>query len=195
MPAVTMPPVVVKKSKMEQRSSVVFVGRNVPIKNIDATIKIMSRLSKVMPQFRYRILGDGFSGRNMPRSVEIMGAVAQEDVFRHLEDSRMMVFLSYELAGTVALEAVAYGCPVFCLAGYGADFLLSPSESFRVSASAAGVIDHRETASRLCSIISDDQLLERELEKQRTYSSRWNHQSKSLLIKKTFSRMIGDENN
>jgi glycosyltransferase involved in cell wall biosynthesis len=104
----------------EERDTILFVGRLVPIKGVQHFVAIFRDLSKEFPDLRAEVCGDGplhhavlgaakeFEGRMM-----VMGKVSESDLASAYRRARLLVVPSrYEGLGLVALEAMAAGTPV-----------------------------------------------------------------------------------
>ncbi|HUY08571.1 MAG TPA: glycosyltransferase family 4 protein [Candidatus Dormibacteraeota bacterium] len=104
----------------EERDTVLFVGRLVPIKGVPQFIAAFRELSQKFPQLRAEICGEGpllqaaqaaaesFGGR-----MHVRGRVSEQELARSYQRSLLMVVPSrYEGLGVVALEAMATGTPV-----------------------------------------------------------------------------------
>jgi glycosyltransferase involved in cell wall biosynthesis len=104
----------------EERDTILFVGRLVPIKGVQHFVAIFRDLSTEFPDLRAEVCGEGplynavlgaakeFEGRLM-----VMGKVSESDLASAYRRARLLVVPSrYEGLGSVALEAMAAGTPV-----------------------------------------------------------------------------------
>jgi glycosyltransferase involved in cell wall biosynthesis len=104
----------------EERSSLLFVGRLVPIKGVPHFLQLFQSLSEEFPQLRAEICGEGplyqaalaaapgFGGR-----LQVRGRVSEEELAAAYRRARLLVVPSrFEGLGVVALEAMASGTPV-----------------------------------------------------------------------------------
>lgn len=104
----------------EERDTLLFVGRLVPIKGVPQFIALFRELSQKFPNLRAEICGEGplyqaalaaaegFRGR-----LQVRGRVSEAELARAYQRSLLMVVPSrFEGLGVVALEAMASGTPV-----------------------------------------------------------------------------------
>jgi len=104
----------------EERGSLLFVGRLVPIKGVPHFLQLFRTLSEEFPQLTAEICGEGplyqaalaaasdFGGR-----LQVRGRVSEEELAAAYRRARLLVVPSrFEGLGLVALEAMASGTPV-----------------------------------------------------------------------------------
>ncbi|HVC40222.1 MAG TPA: glycosyltransferase family 4 protein [Candidatus Dormibacteraeota bacterium] len=104
----------------QERDTLLFVGRLVPIKGVPQFIAAFRELSQKFPRLRAEICGEGplyeaaqaaapdFNGRLLVR-----GRVSESELARSYQRALLLVVPSrYEGLGVVALEAMASGTPV-----------------------------------------------------------------------------------
>ena len=102
-------------------TNLLFVGRLVPYKGADIVIEAVSRLNKVIPQFRLTIVGDGSERENLERQAQELGVssivsftgwVSQKSTLEFYTKADIFCFPSIrEFGGAVVLEAMACGLP------------------------------------------------------------------------------------
>jgi glycosyltransferase involved in cell wall biosynthesis len=114
--------------------TVLFVGRLVPIKGVDTLIEAMRHL----PDLRLVIAGDGperraLEARARSSNTTFLGAVSTAQRDRLLREAAVVVVPSRTIAGrsegcpTIALEALASGCPVVATIGRATE-LVAPDD-------------------------------------------------------------------
>jgi len=139
----------------EERDTILFVGRLVPIKGVQHFVAIFRDLSKEFPDLRAEVCGDGplhhavlgaakeFEGRML-----VMGKVSESDLASAYRRARLLVVPSrYEGLGSVALEAMAAGTPVLAtdvpgltdLQGGGVE-LVPPEDTAALLRAARGIL-------------------------------------------------------
>lgn len=142
----------------EERDTILFVGRLVPIKGVQHFVAIFRDLSQEFPDLRAEVCGEGplynavlgaakeFQGRLM-----VMGKVSESDLASAYRRARLLVVPSrYEGLGSVALEAMAAGTPVLAtdvpgltdLKGGGVE-LVPPEDTAAMLKAARGILGDR----------------------------------------------------
>ncbi|MGC1185303.1 MAG: glycosyltransferase family 4 protein, partial [Candidatus Dormiibacterota bacterium] len=142
----------------EQRDTMLFVGRLVPIKGVPQFIAAFRELSAKFPHLRAEICGEGplyqaasaaakeFGGR-----LQVRGRVSEAELAQSYQRSVLLVVPSrFEGLGVVALEAMATGTPVLAtdvpgltdLKGGGV-VLVPRGDQEALISSAAGIIGDR----------------------------------------------------
>jgi glycosyltransferase involved in cell wall biosynthesis len=106
----------------EEECDVIFAGRLIKEKNVDALLKAISQIKEEMPDIKCNIVGDGPElGKLMELSekldlrkhVKFLGFLDYEDVIANMKASKVFVLpSSREGFGIVLLEAMACGTPV-----------------------------------------------------------------------------------
>ena len=173
----------VQKDGMRQRTRVIVVGRNVPTKNPGISLQVMTALARQYPQYQFEIMGPGWEKRQIFDNLHIFGALRQTEVLLKFSESRLHIFLSFELAGEVSLQAASMLCPTLCLEGFGADFLLNPSLKFKLNAKQKSEeVVIADILRNALEIITDDHLLQNEGIRQRAYAERWKLEAKNFAI-------------
>lgn len=145
-----------------KRSLVTFFGNRIPIKQPQLTKNLFKSLSKVYPQYQFVIAGNNWEDYKS-NNLRIFSELPQELVFKYLKETRLNIFLSLEMGGNICLESCRFGAPSFCLEGFGADIMLSPSKEFITSIeeieshgvegllrSIGNIIDNSESLSKEC---------------------------------------------
>ncbi|MFZ0995812.1 MAG: glycosyltransferase family 4 protein [Candidatus Dormiibacterota bacterium] len=139
----------------EERDTILFVGRLVPIKGVQHFVAIFRDLIKEFPDLRAEVCGEGplynavvgaakeFEGRLL-----VMGKVSESDLASAYRRARLLVVPSrYEGLGSVALEAMAAGTPVLAtdvpgltdLKGGGVE-LVAPEDTAGLLKAARGIL-------------------------------------------------------
>jgi glycosyltransferase involved in cell wall biosynthesis len=106
--------------RYQDRDTILFVGRLVPIKGVPQFIAAFRQLSEKFPKLRAEVCGEGplyhaavaaaedFGGR-----LQVRGRVSEAELAKSYQRSLLMVVPSrFEGLGVVALEAMASGTPV-----------------------------------------------------------------------------------
>lgn len=104
----------------EERDTLLFVGRLVPIKGVPQFIAAFRQLSQKFPGLRAEICGDGpllqaaqTAAASLGGRLLVRGRVSEAELAQAYRRSLLMVVPSrYEGLGVVALEAMASGTPV-----------------------------------------------------------------------------------
>jgi glycosyltransferase involved in cell wall biosynthesis len=102
--------------------TLLFVGRLEPNKGVWELLALFETLAPRFPELRLRLVGDGperpalerrLAASGLTGRVQIVGAVAPEQVLRELRSADLFVFPShYESWGLALVEAMAAGVPV-----------------------------------------------------------------------------------
>lgn len=105
--------------------TVLFVGRLEKSKGIETIIEAIPKVCRAIPDVKFLMVGrdtlhkeNGQSYTDLlkkscpSRNIEVTGVLPQEEVIRHYQKATAAVFPSlFEPGGTVAIEAMACGCP------------------------------------------------------------------------------------
>ena len=167
----------------EHRDCIIFVGRNLDIKMNDCVHLIFLRLSVQFPQYKFKIIGGGWTNNRISDNFEILSSVPRDEIQNIFMHSRLHVFLSLELAGFVLFEAVRNGCPNFTLKGFGADYLLNPSKLFQISPNVTSKYKLVDNAvKKIIKIINNDKMLKQEIFRQYNRSLNFTIASKFLSL-------------
>ena len=123
----------IKEVDFYQRKRILIIGRNIRSKNPKVTLELVKRLASIHGGFDFYFVGDGWGNfkANEP-NIYFYDKLKQPKLFELLSETRLHIFISDELAGYVALEAAAMNVPTLVLADRGADYLVKPSEKFRL---------------------------------------------------------------
>jgi glycosyltransferase involved in cell wall biosynthesis len=171
-----------------KKKYVVFIGRNIEIKNPKIVKLLFTKLSILFPAYHFRIIGLGWKYQIISKNFKILSHLQQNKIHEILKKSRLQVFLSFELGGTVLFEAARFGCPNFTLKNSGSEYLIGPSNSFQLNPNAESVDELVENAAKKISkFINNDNILKKEFLIQYKHSLKFTVESKfkkinSLLI-------------
>ncbi|MEM6342340.1 MAG: glycosyltransferase [Bacteroidota bacterium] len=130
-----------------ERFEVLSVGRFVPLKGFDLTLRSFagfwhSLSAERQSQTRLSLVGKGpLEGqlKQLSRDLEIESAVEfinwmpQADLMKRYQSSDVLLFPSHEGAGMVVPEAMAYGLPIICLDNCGPGEFVDDSCGLRAS--------------------------------------------------------------
>ncbi len=122
-------PAIPKKEKFE----ILSVGRFVPLKGFDLTIKAFSKFYHQLPEgqqekVQLTLVGKGpFAGalkalikkEELEEGVQVIDWIAQKELMEIYKRASVFCFPSHEGAGMVVPEALAFGLPVICIDNYG----------------------------------------------------------------------------
>jgi glycosyltransferase involved in cell wall biosynthesis len=109
------------------RSLIMTVGRKIPVKLPNLTYGVFEILARRFPNFDFLIIGSGWGNRNLRKNFQTIENVEREALFNYYDKSIVNLFLSLELGGTVASEALSRGAVTLHIEGSGPEFLLGPS--------------------------------------------------------------------
>lgn len=104
----------------EERDTILFVGRLVPIKGVQNFVSTFRELSQQFPQLRAEICGEGplyeallGAAGNLGGRLQVRGRVSEVELANAYRRSLLLLVPSrFEGLGVVALEAMASGTPV-----------------------------------------------------------------------------------
>jgi glycosyltransferase involved in cell wall biosynthesis len=168
-----------------QKNYVVFIGRNIEIKNSKIIKLLFNKLSELYPEYHFRIIGSGWKYQMISKNFKILSHLHQNKIYEILKKSRLHVFLSFELGGTVLFEAVRYGCPNFTLKDSGSEYLINSSNYFQVSPNAETAdIVAEKAAEKISKFLKNDNLLKKEVLIQHKHSLKFTVNSKFKKINK-----------
>lgn len=133
LPAVATEPPAAFEQTVKDKRTVLSVGRLVPLKGFDLTIRSFEAFYKSLPekeqdQYRLLIIGSGPEKRRLQKMIletgldsamEIKEWMTRAEVIAHFQNAWTFLFPSHEGAGMVVPEAMSYGVPVVCLNNYG----------------------------------------------------------------------------
>ena len=146
-----------------KKKYIIFIGRNIEIKNPKIIKSLFIKLSVLYPEYHFRIIGSGWNYRIISKNFIISPHLQQKKIYEILKKSRLHVFLSFELGGTVLFEAVRYGCPNFTLKDSGSKYLIDPSNNFQLSPKFESVdILVNEAVKKIYKLLKNDNLLKKE---------------------------------
>jgi glycosyltransferase involved in cell wall biosynthesis len=174
-----------KKFFFLKKKYVVFIGRNIEIKNSKIIKLLFNKLSELYPEYHFRIIGSGWKYQVISKNFKILSHLHQNKIYEILKKARLHVFLSFELGGTVLFEAVRYGCPNFTLKDSGSEYLIGSSNYFQVSPNADSVdIVADKAAQKISKFLKNDNLLKKEVLIQYKHSLKFTVNSKFQKINK-----------
>jgi len=125
---------------------VISVGRFVPLKGFDLTIRSFSLFYNTLsPDFQHKVkltlVGSGpdeillkkiVEKEGIGNAVEFIEWIAKDEVGDIYRSASVFLFPSHEGAGMVVPEAMSYGLPVVCLKNSGPGDMLHPASSMSV---------------------------------------------------------------
>ena len=113
---------VFKSIDLPKKYDVIFVGRLEPNKGINLLFQAIKILSRTIPEFKAKIIGDGSLRKFVNDKIRLLpegsvkfedGFVKQENMVKFLNESKILVMSSYNEGGPrVVVEAMACGVPV-----------------------------------------------------------------------------------
>jgi glycosyltransferase involved in cell wall biosynthesis len=165
------------------RNTIIFVGRKIEIKLPDVTLEVFKRLSQLNPSLEFLIIGEGWEDRKVSKNFFIKSKATKEVLDQIYQKSILNVFLSFELAGYVALEALQNGAVNFVLDGYGADYLCAPSNDFKIQIDPKFNVDQtiKQIVEKIDLVLRDKNLLALELGLQRRKSKEYQVENRQIL--------------
>lgn len=117
--------------KNSEKKNLLFVGRIVPLKNLDILIKSIALLKNDLPNIQFTIVGDEIHGRlrgdvgykdqlcsliktlNIEESIHFVDWKSDEELWKYYQNSDLFLFCStYENFGRPLLEAASFGLPL-----------------------------------------------------------------------------------
>lgn len=120
----------------------IYVGRLVPLKNIETAIHALAIIGHNHRNFRLALVGDGplkdrltalAKKLNLQEQIRFLGAVSQQRVIQQLQKSQIFLFPSLKEGGSWALiEAMSVGLPVICLDTSGMHVITDDSCAIRI---------------------------------------------------------------
>jgi glycosyltransferase involved in cell wall biosynthesis len=133
IPAVGSEPVNQDFQKNENAFNILSIGRFVPLKGFDITIKAFTKFYKQLSQAeqattKLRLVGKGgyekalremIGAYQMENGIEIISWVERAELKTIYEQAHLFFFPSHEGAGMVVPEAFSYRVPVLCFDNYG----------------------------------------------------------------------------
>ncbi len=109
----------------KEENKIVYAGRLLPHKNVDALIRAMPEVLKEIPDAKLTIVGEGPMRERLTRlsrelkiapNVQFLGDIDYRDVLREMRSSSLLVLPSVrEGFGTVLIEAMAARTPVLAV--------------------------------------------------------------------------------
>jgi glycosyltransferase involved in cell wall biosynthesis len=142
----TLIPNTLALKKKDHRFTVISVGRFVPLKGFDVTIKSFgifyrSLFEDEKKKVSLKLVGKGPLLNYMKKLIveegikevtEIIPWIPQNELMHFYETSDVFLFPSHEGAGMVVMEAQAHGLPVICFDNFGPGELVSPKSALKV---------------------------------------------------------------
>jgi glycosyltransferase involved in cell wall biosynthesis len=176
---------------MNKRKNIIFIGRNIEIKMPKVIISVFKILSNFFPQYNFFIIGEGWKKKKVNRNFKILSKINQKKIFKIFERSRLHVFLSFELGGFVLFESTKLGCPNFTLSGFGAQYLVNPSNSFKINPNVRTFDDFiNKVVYRISTLIKNDRNLVREASRQYKNSTKYTIEEKFKTINPFIKKII-----
>ena len=121
----------------------VYVGRLVPIKNVEASIRALKLVHDTHHNVRLTIVGDGplmtpltnlAKKYGVHNHIRFVGSVSQREAIQILQQSHVFLFPSLKEGGTWSLmEAMAVSLPVICMDTSGMHIITDDTCAFRIS--------------------------------------------------------------
>ena len=132
--------------KNDDRFSILSVGRFVPLKGFDLTIRSFAAFYKSLCKEKQAltnllIIGTGpekkrlqeiIAAEGLEHAIEIKEWMPRSEVIEKFSCYDAFLFPSHEGAGMVVAEALSYGMPVICLDNYGPGQYVHPESKLRV---------------------------------------------------------------
>ncbi|MCU0333546.1 MAG: glycosyltransferase [Chitinophagaceae bacterium] len=146
MPSVATDEISFTKAPVRKGFKVLSIGRFVPLKGFDLTIKAFARFYKALPanlqaDTKLVLVGAGplkgtmeqwISQLGVTDAVEMIAWMPKEQLPLIYAESSVFLFPSHEGAGMVVAEAMSYGLPVLCLDNSGPGAFLHPRSALAV---------------------------------------------------------------
>lgn len=140
IPAVGSEPVNQDFQKNENTFNILSIGRFVPLKGFDITIKAFTKFYKQLSATeqattKLRLVGKGdyekalrqmIAAYQMQDAIEIISWVERAELKTIYEQAHLFFFPSHEGAGMVVPEAFSYRVPVLCFDNYGPGEFITP---------------------------------------------------------------------
>ena len=134
-PAISLPEAEFRYSidvSPEYRGKVLYCGRNVYFKLPELHFKLFKKLAVSNPNLEFLLIGRGWKPIAGPKNLRVLGGIGRNELLSIMEECSCGINLSLELAGFVNLEMASRMCPVICADSFGADYLLEPSQDFKI---------------------------------------------------------------
>lgn len=140
MPSVGSEPVTTGHVSGNDRFQVLSVGRFIPLKGFDLTIRAFTSFFQRLPaaeraNVSLTLVGDGpekqrinqwIQESGIARHIRVIHWIKREELWQYYRQSSVFLFPSHEGAGMVVSEALSCGLPVVCLNNSGPGELISP---------------------------------------------------------------------
>lgn len=140
IPAVGSEPVNQDFIKNDEEFNVLSIGRFVPLKGFDITVKAFIKFYKQLSEseqqkVKLRLVGKGshenalrklIKKHNVENGIEIISWVERSALKTIYEQAHLFFFPSHEGAGMVVPEAFSYRVPVLCFDNYGPGEFITP---------------------------------------------------------------------
>ena len=150
-----------------ERKNIIFAGRDIKIKNLKLHLKLFSDLSNEFINNNFIIYTDVKNNINLSNNLKICKFLERSKFFYELKKSQLLVFLSSEGGGMVAIESVTQGgCPVFSMLNSGSNTLLNNSDKFTYDRKND---NYSDLLHKLKKIINNNELLKSEYSRQYSY--------------------------
>ena len=173
----------VKKFFFFKKKYVVFIGRNIEIKNSKVIKLLFTKLSDLYPEYDFRIIGAGWKYEVIGSNFKILSRLKQNKIYEIFKKARLHVFLSFELGGSVLFEALRHGCPNFTLKNFGSKYLIGSSNDFQINPNFDSTNKLVENATiKISKFLKNDNFLNKEALIQYKHSLKFSVKSKFKKI-------------
>ena len=112
----------------KEKFTILSVGRLVPLKGFDITIKSFHEFLKMLPESRranvelviigkgklQKYLEDYIKENSLENNVKLINWMDRDNLLKFYEKTSLFFFPSHEGAGMVVLEALSFGVPILC---------------------------------------------------------------------------------
>lgn len=146
MPAVASEMPHKNNAVVKDRFTVLSVGRFVPLKGFDLTIRAFAAFFRTLnpaaqQETKLLIIGTGpekkrlqqmIEAEEMQYAIEIKEWMPRSEVIERFQQADVFLFPSHEGAGMVVAEALSYGLPVVCLDNYGPGEYVHPRSLLKI---------------------------------------------------------------
>lgn len=147
VPAIaTEEPLKITKTFEKQRFNIISIGRFIPLKAFDITIKAFAKFINQLELnlkngVRLTIVGKGkyekelrqlTQSLNISNNVDFVNWMPREELVKLYQKASCLFFPSHEGAGMVVLEALSYGLPVLCFDNVGPGAFISEDAGSKI---------------------------------------------------------------
>jgi glycosyltransferase involved in cell wall biosynthesis len=196
----------VNSNNISAQFRVLSVGRFVPLKGFDRTIKSFALFYKSLPgdkrdKVKLTLAGSGPCKKmlqemaieeGVQQAVEFIDWLPKEEVSKLYRSASLFLFPSHEGAGMVVPEAMSYSLPVLCLKNCGPGEMIHPASALSVP---YGTYDDTITslAGQISKLYSDagSMLLEKKLSGMR-FKELFNWDVRGEMLKEAYQNVCND---